>query len=90
MEIEKGSKTKKQIAAEYGVPSNTLSTWLKNKESIKLNFLAGDIEPERKKARQAKFPEVESALLTWFKSARSQNTPVDGPVLQAKAREFAN
>ena len=32
-EVEDG-KTKSQIAAKYGIPKNTLSTWLKSKDKI--------------------------------------------------------
>ena len=32
--VEKGEKTKTAIAEQNGVPLNTLSTWLKNKEKI--------------------------------------------------------
>ena len=76
MEVEKGQKTKKLIAAEFGIPQNTLSTWLKSKDQIKEKYLAGSIEPERKKSRGAKYPEVENALLSWFKNARSNNIPI--------------
>ena len=32
-EVEDG-KTKSQVAAKYGIPKSTLSTWLKNKDKI--------------------------------------------------------
>ena len=32
-EVEDG-KTKSQVTAKYGIPRNTLSTWLKNKDKI--------------------------------------------------------
>ncbi len=35
MEVEAGKKTKTQIAKDFGVPSNTLSTWLKKAEEYK-------------------------------------------------------
>jgi len=38
--VETALKTKKQIAEAYGVPQNTLSTWLKNKDAIKTKFLS--------------------------------------------------
>lgn len=31
--VKKGEKSKSQIATDFGVPANNLSTWLKNKES---------------------------------------------------------
>ncbi|XP_060576348.1 tigger transposable element-derived protein 4-like [Ruditapes philippinarum] len=89
IEVEEGKKSRKQIAAEYGVPQNTLLTWLKNKDSIKSKYVSVDIEPDRKKSRTAKFPEVDEAMLKWFENARSQNISVEGPVLQMKGREFA-
>jgi len=58
-EVEKGLKTKKQVALQFGIPHNTLSTWLKKKDVIKAKVHAGEMTPERKKARTAKFPEVE-------------------------------
>ena len=32
-EVEHG-KTKSQVTSKYGIPKNTLSTWLKNKDKI--------------------------------------------------------
>ena len=32
-EVEEG-KSKLQVAAKYGIPKNTLSTWIKNKDKI--------------------------------------------------------
>ena len=42
-EVEDG-KTKSQVAAKYGIPKNTLSTWLK----IRITFS----KPRRKEATQ--------------------------------------
>lgn len=30
--VKKGEKSKSQIATDFGVPANNLSTWLKNKD----------------------------------------------------------
>ena len=42
MEVEKGVKTKKQIADHYGLAQSTLSTWLKKADGIKNAFLNSD------------------------------------------------
>ena len=34
MEVERGSKSKSKIASDLGIKLNTLSTWIKNKETI--------------------------------------------------------
>ncbi|KAH3773599.1 hypothetical protein DPMN_174961 [Dreissena polymorpha] len=89
IEVEKGLKTKKKIAEEFGIPQNTLSTWIKKKDKIKAKFLTGDLELTRKQARTAKFPDIEAALLALCKNARQQNTPIDGETMRAKARLYA-
>ena len=33
--VERGGKTKKQIALDFGIPTSTLSTWIKNSDEIK-------------------------------------------------------
>ena len=44
-EVENGFKTKSLIAKEFGIPPNTLSTYLKNKETI-LNKLERRIQQQ--------------------------------------------
>ena len=89
MELEKGQKTKKQIADQYGLAKSTLATWIKKADEIKNSYLSGDFSSTRKKLRTAGYPEVEEALLTWFKSARDNNVPISGPFMMSKAEEFA-
>ena len=55
IEVEKGLKTKKKIAEEFGIPHNTLSTWNKKKDEIKSKFLTGDPEPARKRRVRQNF-----------------------------------
>ena len=66
-----------------------LSTWIKNSDEIKKKYLSGEMRSQRKKCRIAKFPEVEEALLKWFKNARDQNIPLCGDTLKDQARFFA-
>lgn len=87
MAVEKGEKSKSQIARDFGVPANTLSTWLKNKENIIEAYQ--QFNPKRKNTRTGSFHEVEAATLKWFKAARDQNIPISGPMLVTKAEEFA-
>jgi transposase len=87
--VERGGKTKKQIALDFGIPTSTLSTWIKNSDEIKKKYLSGEMSSQRKKCRIAKFPEVEEALLKWFKNARDQNIPLCGDTLKDQARFFA-
>jgi hypothetical protein len=41
--VERGGKTKKQIALDFGIPTSTLSTWIKNSDEIKKKYLSFDL-----------------------------------------------
>ena len=40
-EVDRKVKSKSQNVKQYGVLCSTLSTWLKNKEALRLNYLCG-------------------------------------------------
>ena len=84
---ERGSKVR--IATKFSIPKSTLSTIIKNKDSIIEAYEQSSFAPSKKRMRTAAYPEVEEALVSWLKFARSQNTPISGPVLQTKAEELA-
>jgi transposase-like protein len=88
--VEAGRKKKMDIAKDFGVPPNTLSTWLKNnKDSIIKAFESSSFGPATKKMRTADFPDVEKALDLWFRDARSSSIPVSGPILKSRAEDLA-
>ena len=89
LEVEKGEKTKAAIAADYGVPPNTLSTWLKKKEEYKQAFLTQSFGPANKRMKKGDYEDVDDALDTWMREARARDIPISGPILQAKAQELA-
>lgn len=82
-----GSKT--EIAKQFGIVSSTLSTILKDRKRIESAFQQSQFQPQRKRIRAAKYEDIESGLLLWFKGVREKNVPVTGPVLQSKAEEIA-
>lgn len=46
--VKKGEKSKSQIATDFGVPANNLSTWLKNKESNIETYSVPTVKPQQK------------------------------------------
>lgn len=84
-EVEKGAKKKYEIAKSFGIPPNTLSTYLKNKDKI----LGSESVKNRKRLREPENPDVDQCVLKWFKQTRDKNTPVSGPLLRSKAEQFA-
>jgi len=85
-DVDRGMK-KVDVAIKYGVPKTTLSTWIKNADQIRQ--LSSSTSHDRKRARQCTYPDVEQALMMWFKQARALNIPLSGPVLVAKASQLA-
>ena len=84
---ERSAKVK--IAEKYEIPKPTLSTIIKNKETILEAFEQSTFVPSKKRMRTAAYLEVEEALVSWLKYARSQNAPISGPILQMKAEKLA-
>lgn len=89
-EVEAGGKTKTAIAQQFGVPANTLSTWIKNKSNIIQKYESSEFGPATKRMRAAEYPDLEKAVDIWFKQARAANVPINGPLIQARAQDLAS
>ena len=89
-ELESGTKPSK-VAEKYGVPRNTISTWLlpENKEKIKSAFHFGEVGTKRKNIRVGQNENLEKALSDWFKRMRMNNLPISGIILKEKAISYA-
>ena len=88
-EVENGLDSKSEIARKHGLASSTLSTILKNKDSIKSNFERSLFQSSRKQFRSGEYTDIEEALFKWFTSARSAGVQITGPVLATKAESLA-
>ena len=86
-EVEDG-KTKSQVAAKYGIPKNTLSTWLKYKDKIFEATKKGS-NSKRQRLRQDTFANLDEAMLKWLLVVRSRDEAVSALVFKTKATEFA-
>jgi hypothetical protein len=72
-EVDKKESSKTEIAQAYGIPLFTLSTYLKNRDSIE---------------NQVKHSDLEDELFEWFCHARSSSIPAEGPVDKEQANEI--
>ena len=81
--------TKKEIADSYGIPANTLSTILKNREKIEKMASSSSVNLSKKRMRTSRVEDVDAGLLTWFKQSRAQGAPISGPIVMEKAGELA-
>ena len=87
-DLEKGMSNK-EVAQKYGVPKNTISTWVKNKDKLLTSLEKNGTKSKRKKLRTGNFENVDKAIFTWFVAKRSQQVPIDGIILKEKALKFA-
>ena len=74
-QIEKGM-TNKEASEKFGVPKNTISTWMKNKN--KLFEGLEQSSSDAKKMRRCDYEQVDKAVFKWFSLQRSQNIPLMG------------
>ncbi|XP_050338066.1 tigger transposable element-derived protein 4-like [Bactrocera neohumeralis] len=75
------------LAKEFGVSHSTISTIKKNKSKIEPLFNENVLKIKR--VRVSSQDDVDKALLQWFKVQRNEGIPINGPILQEKANEFA-
>ena len=89
-QVKEGQKPKQAIAAEHEIRASSLSTILKNSDKILADWEANR-EGQRRRMRLSPYDEVEKALYAWFIDIRTtQNIPLSGPIIRAKATELAN
>ena len=82
--VDRGDKSKQEIAKQFNIPPSTLSTILKNREII------CNTKPLKyKRLRLAEYEDVEQCLSKWFTQCRNQNIPLGGPMVKTKAEQFA-
>ena len=81
------SISNKNVAEKYGVPKNTVSTWLKNKEKL-FTALEKSLN-KRKKVRESNYPDIDNVVFKWFLSQRGKSIPIDGTFIKEKAMKYA-
>ena len=87
--VERGGKKKKDIASDFGIAPSSVSTIVRDKDRYRKLFYEGHTDVSKKRARPAKYEDVEEALLRCFMGARSENVPLSGPILVSKAEDLA-
>ena len=85
-DLENGISNK-NVAEKYGVPKNTVSTWLKNKENFLLRWK--NLRTNAKKVRESNYPAIDSVVFKWFLSQRGKSIPIDGTFIKEKAMKYA-
>lgn len=82
------SSSQRNLSKDFKVSLGTINTVLKNRDQIMTQYLSGE-SSDTKRHRKGTCPDVNEAVLRWFRTARSKIINVDGPMIQAKALEIA-
>ncbi|XP_049316861.1 tigger transposable element-derived protein 4-like, partial [Bactrocera dorsalis] len=77
------------IAQIFGIPPNTLSTILKNKDKLLEQKGDYNFNSKRKRITTCVNNDVDQAILKWVTTAREKNLPLSGTLIREKAKEFA-
>ena len=67
----------KDVATKYGVPRNTVSTWVKNKHKLTASLEKRGINSSRKKTRCGNYEKVDKAIYNWFVEKRSHKLKIE-------------
>ena len=86
-EVEEGSP-KSQVAMKYGIPKNTLSTWIKNKEKIFESMKTQASKSKRRRFKQGTFANLDDLIFKWLLTVRSRNVVVSASILKQKPKNL--
>uniref|UniRef100_A0ABD2WEJ4 HTH CENPB-type domain-containing protein n=1 Tax=Trichogramma kaykai TaxID=54128 RepID=A0ABD2WEJ4_9HYME len=84
----KNKKDFKNVAKENNLALSTLYSIIQRKNDILSRVESGDTA--RIRNRGAGYPAVDEALLQWLKHQPENSDTISGPILQEKAKSFAN
>ncbi|GBM33463.1 Tigger transposable element-derived protein 4 [Araneus ventricosus] len=85
-DIESGMKNK-DVAKKYEISTSTVSTILKNRDSVFKTFES--VGGDRKRSKSLKFDKIDEAVLEWVKMIRDEDIPVSRSLIKDKATEYA-
>nr|XP_057933526.1 tigger transposable element-derived protein 4-like [Doryrhamphus excisus] len=86
-----GGTARATVQEQFKVKRNTLSGWIKHAGNIKERYESGSANFKSKKMKQAKNPDVEKALYSWYCDVRGKHPafPIRRDLLSQKAEQFA-
>ena len=64
-DLENGLSNK-DVATKYGVPRNTVSTWVKDKDKLTASLVKKGMNSSRRNARCENYGKVDKVIGNWF------------------------
>ncbi|GBM50963.1 hypothetical protein AVEN_157523-1 [Araneus ventricosus] len=85
---EKEKLNVRSLAERSHVGITQINELLKGKEGIRKTWVLNSNENLKFRELKTETSEIDEVLMKWFRSARANNVPVSGVLLQEKAREL--
>ena len=77
-----------EISKKLGCSQSQISRISAKHDDIR-NQYESNANPDHKRQRSGKSGDVETPLTTWFTNAMSRDIPINGPILEEKAKDLA-
>ena len=84
----KGKVNKSLFSLNHGITTSTFTTILLQREKLCKATKKG-IVGNAKRLRVCPYQQLNNAMMIWFKQLSAMKCPVTGPILQQKAKQFA-
>lgn len=81
--------SQRELSAKYNVSKGAVYNILQRQEEYKCDFQTNSNKGVKRKLQDDSGRKIDEAVFSWFTQQRSKNIPLSGPIIQEKAREFA-
>jgi len=79
----------RDLAIRYGISKSSVANIIRRKEEYLSNYVSNCNKGIKRKQKDDGGQMIDELVFEWFTIQRSKNIPISGPILQEKARQFA-
>lgn len=83
------SASHRELAQQFGIGKTTVSDILKKKEDYLKQYEETLPTKRKRKERKTAASDINELMFRWFMCARQRGIPISGPLIQEKARQYA-
>ncbi len=79
----------RKLCEKYKVSKGAVFNILQRKDEYKSDFQTNTNKGVKRKLQDESGQKIDETVLSWFVAQRAKNIPLSGPLIQEKARKFA-
>jgi hypothetical protein len=81
--------SQRELSVRYKISKGAVYYILQRKEEYKCDFQTNSNKGVKRKLQDDSGRQIDEAVFSWFIQQRAKNIPLSGPLIQEKARQFA-